>query len=164
MSIWYTKCALLEDRWHNFVDIEVNEREAIIRLTPDATQVTAQSLHGSIIPAKSNLHFYAFQRLLTDLADIVTHLEDSFRSCRDMIHRKVAQLSTHALLRHRATTGGAQACGLLMGKLAVEYRADWLVLEENSLLAGIPDLRSSIAGYLPGIASKSAMCGFPANN
>lgn len=50
-----------------------------------------------------------------------------------------AQPSTGDLLWHGATAGGAQACGLPLGKLAVGYRADWLVLAEDAMLTGIPD-------------------------
>ncbi|UAN53878.1 formimidoylglutamate deiminase [Serratia sp. JSRIV002] len=44
------------------------------------------------------------------------------------------------VLYQQALRGGAQACGTAIGKLAVGYRADWLVLDgEDPYLASAPD-------------------------
>ncbi|WP_343464920.1 formimidoylglutamate deiminase [Pantoea sp.] len=41
------------------------------------------------------------------------------------------------LLWQQAAQGGAQACGVSMGALAVGLRADWLVLQQDALLASV---------------------------
>ena len=44
------------------------------------------------------------------------------------------------VLYQQALQGGAQACGIAIGKLAVGYRADWLVLDgDDPYLAAAPD-------------------------
>ncbi|QZY89257.1 formimidoylglutamate deiminase [Pantoea dispersa] len=47
------------------------------------------------------------------------------------------QPSVGDLLWQQAAQGGAQACGIASGELAVGKRADWLVLEEDALLASV---------------------------
>lgn len=49
------------------------------------------------------------------------------------------QASVGDVLWHGAARGGAQACGVPLGELAVGKRADWLVLREDALLADISD-------------------------
>ncbi|PIJ48686.1 formimidoylglutamate deiminase [Erwinia sp. OLTSP20] len=49
------------------------------------------------------------------------------------------QPSVGDLLFAGARQGGAQACGLSIGALASDYRADWLVLEEDALLGPTGD-------------------------
>ena len=44
------------------------------------------------------------------------------------------QTSVGDLLYRQALEGGAQACGVKMGQLAIGYRADWLVLADDALL------------------------------
>ncbi|MEM6159899.1 formimidoylglutamate deiminase [Erwinia sp. P6884] len=46
--------------------------------------------------------------------------------------------SVGTVLYHQALEGGAQACGVKMGRIAVGYRADWLVLTDDALLGGTP--------------------------
>ncbi|WP_343551493.1 formimidoylglutamate deiminase [Pantoea sp.] len=47
------------------------------------------------------------------------------------------QPSVGDLLWQQAAQGGAQACGLQAGELAVGKRADWLVLEDDAFLASV---------------------------
>jgi formimidoylglutamate deiminase len=47
------------------------------------------------------------------------------------------QPSVGDLLWQQAAHGGAQACGLQAGELAIGKRADWLVLEEDAFLASV---------------------------
>ncbi|KOC92836.1 formimidoylglutamate deiminase [Winslowiella iniecta] len=49
------------------------------------------------------------------------------------------QSSVGDLLWQQAAAGGAQACGVAIGSLAVGQRADWLVLEADAWLASCPD-------------------------
>ncbi len=49
------------------------------------------------------------------------------------------QNSIGDVLYQQAAAGGAQACGVKTGLLAVGQRADWLVLEQESWLASCPD-------------------------
>lgn len=49
------------------------------------------------------------------------------------------QRSTGDLLWQQAASGGAQACGVAIGTLAVGQRADWLVLEPDAWLASCQD-------------------------
>ncbi len=49
------------------------------------------------------------------------------------------QNSVGDLLYRQALDGGAQACGVKMGRLAVGYRADWLVLADDALLGSTAD-------------------------
>ncbi|PVZ88020.1 formimidoylglutamate deiminase [Serratia sp. S1B] len=50
------------------------------------------------------------------------------------------QPSVGDLLYQQALQGGAQACGVAIGQLAVGYRADWLVLDgDDPYLAAAPD-------------------------
>lgn len=47
------------------------------------------------------------------------------------------QSSVGDLLWHQAAQGGAQACGIATGELAVGKRADWLVLENDAFLGSV---------------------------
>ena len=47
------------------------------------------------------------------------------------------QSSVGDLLWQQAASGGAQACGIQAGELAVGKRADWLVLEQDAFLASV---------------------------
>lgn len=49
------------------------------------------------------------------------------------------QPSVGDVLYQQALSGGAQACGVKIGSLQVGYRADWLVLANDALLASTPD-------------------------
>lgn len=49
------------------------------------------------------------------------------------------QTSVGDLLYSQALEGGAQACGVKMGRLAPGYRADWLVLADDALLGSTAD-------------------------
>lgn len=61
------------------------------------------------------------------------------------------QPSVGEVLYLQALAGGAQACGVKMGSLQPGYRADWLVLAGDALLANTPDAsllnRWLFAGY-----------------
>lgn len=49
------------------------------------------------------------------------------------------QASVGDLLWQQAAQGGAQACGIRSGEIAVGQRADWLVLKDDAWLDGIDD-------------------------
>jgi len=76
-----------------------------------------------------------------DVVEELRWLEYSQR-LRDRRRNRIVsanQTSVGDLLYHQALEGGAQACGVKTGRLAVGYRADWLVLADDALLGSTAD-------------------------
>lgn len=61
------------------------------------------------------------------------------RDCRRNRLTSSATPGVGNLLWQQAAQGGAQACGLALGKLAVGYRADWLLLDDAAWFSGCTD-------------------------
>ncbi|MCU5772948.1 formimidoylglutamate deiminase [Erwiniaceae bacterium BAC15a-03b] len=61
---------------------------------------------------------------------------------RDQRRNRIVTPQQHSvgdLLYRQAAAGGAQACGVNSGSLAIGQRADWLVLEQDAWLGSCPD-------------------------
>lgn len=93
MPVYFTKRAFLPDGWANDVQITVNEQGNIQRIMTGSSNTDCQILSGPIVPGMPNLHSHAFQRMMSGLAEIAGHPQDSFWTWRDLMYRLVQRLT-----------------------------------------------------------------------
>ncbi|WP_075180806.1 formimidoylglutamate deiminase [Pantoea sp. 1.19] len=140
----------VDDRWCLVHATHLDDREmqrlarsgAVAGLCP----TTEANLGDGIFPADSYIRaggrwgIGSDSHVSVDVVEELRWLEYAQR-LRERRRNRITlpqQPSVGDLLWQQAAQGGAQACGVVLGELAVGQRADWLVLDEDALLATLP--------------------------
>lgn len=142
----------VDDRWClvHATHLDHQELELLARSKAIAglCPTTEANLGDGIFPGDSYLHLQGRWGIGSDShvsLNVVEELRwfEYGQRLRDQRRNRLCtpeQPSVGEVLYQQALQGGAQACGVLLGKLAVGYRADWLVLDgEDPYLAGTPE-------------------------
>lgn len=94
MSHFYAKCAYIQQRWQENVQITVNDEGLISNIKSNISDHSVPWIEGPIIPGMPNLHSHAFQRAMAGLAEFaVAEQSDSFWSWRDKMYGMMDRLT-----------------------------------------------------------------------
>ncbi|MFT5483992.1 MAG: formimidoylglutamate deiminase [Halieaceae bacterium] len=100
-NILWCKSALLDYGWAEAVEIEVDARGDISKVTANQSYRSGDKLMASVVPGIPNLHSHAQQRAMAGLAERagLTSAEraDSFWSWREVMYRYLERMDPEAL-------------------------------------------------------------------
>ncbi|MBP0995900.1 formimidoylglutamate deiminase [Serratia fonticola] len=149
---WLYEHLPVDSRWclvhATHLDREELEQLARSKAVAGLCPTTEANLGDGIFPGDSYLHHQGRWGIGSDShvsLNVVEELRwfEYGQRLRDQRRNRLTtpeQPAVADVLYQQALRGGAQACGTAIGKLAVGYRADWLVLDgEDPYLASAPD-------------------------
>ncbi|WP_431222642.1 formimidoylglutamate deiminase [Serratia sp. L9] len=149
---WLFEHLPVDSRWclvhATHLDREELEQLARSKAVAGLCPTTEANLGDGIFPGDSYLHHQGRWGIGSDSHVSLSVLEELRwfeygQRLRDQRRNRLTtpeQPAVGDVLYHQALQGGAQACGAAIGKLAVGYRADWLVLDgDDPYLAAAPD-------------------------
>jgi len=149
---WLYEHLPVDSRWclvhATHLDREELEQLARSKAVAGLCPTTEANLGDGIFPGDSYLHHQGRWGIGSDShvsLNVVEELRwfEYGQRLRDQRRNRLTTLEQPAVadvLYQQALRGGAQACGTAIGKLAVGYRADWLVLDgDDPYLASAPD-------------------------
>lgn len=149
---WLYEHLPVDSRWclvhATHLDREELEQLARSKAVAGLCPTTEANLGDGIFPGDSYLHHQGRWGIGSDShvsLNVVEELRwfEYGQRLRDQRRNRLTtpeQPAVADVLYHQALRGGAQACGTAIGKLAVGYRADWLVLDgDDPYLASAPD-------------------------
>jgi formimidoylglutamate deiminase len=93
MSAYFAARALLPDGWAHDVRLDVDPQGNLAAVTANASCEDCQILGGAVLPAMTNLHSHAFQRVMAGLAEVAGDPQDSFWTWRELMYRLVSRLT-----------------------------------------------------------------------
>ncbi|MDQ9128225.1 formimidoylglutamate deiminase [Serratia fonticola] len=149
---WLYEHLPVDSRWclvhATHLDREELEQLARSKAVAGLCPTTEANLGDGIFPGDSYLHHQGRWGIGSDShvsLNVVEELRwfEYGQRLRDQRRNRLTtpeQPAVADVLYQQALRGGAQACGTAIGKLAVGYRADWLVLDgDDPYLASAPD-------------------------
>ncbi|MCO7509015.1 formimidoylglutamate deiminase [Serratia fonticola] len=149
---WLYEHLPVDSRWclvhATHLDREELEQMARSKAVAGLCPTTEANLGDGIFPGDSYLHHQGRWGIGSDShvsLNVVEELRwfEYGQRLRDQRRNRLTtpeQPAVADVLYQQALRGGAQACGTAIGKLAVGYRADWLVLDgDDPYLASAPD-------------------------
>lgn len=149
---WLYEHLPVDSRWclvhATHLDREELEQLALSKAVAGLCPTTEANLGDGIFPGDSYLHHQGRWGIGSDShvsLNVVEELRwfEYGQRLRDQRRNRLTtpeQPAVADVLYQQALRGGAQACGTAIGKLAVGYRADWLVLDgDDPYLASAPD-------------------------
>ncbi|WP_421081843.1 formimidoylglutamate deiminase [Serratia fonticola] len=149
---WLYEHLPVDSRWclvhATHLDREELEQLARSKAVAGLCPTTEANLGDGIFPGDSYLHHQGRWGIGSDShvsLNVVEELRwfEYGQRLRDQRRNRLTtpeQPAVADVLYQQALQGGAQACGTAIGKLAVGYRADWLVLDgDDPYLASAPD-------------------------
>lgn len=149
---WLYEHLPVDSRWclvhATHLDREELEQLARSKAVAGLCPTTEANLGDGIFPGDSYLHHQGRWGIGSDShvsLNVVEELRwfEYGQRLRDQRRNRLTtpeQPAVADVLYQQALRGGAQACGAAIGKLAVGYRADWLVLDgDDPYLASAPD-------------------------
>jgi formimidoylglutamate deiminase len=149
---WLYEHLPVDNRWclvhATHLDREELEQLARSKAVAGLCPTTEANLGDGIFPGDSYLHHQGRWGIGSDShvsLNVVEELRwfEYGQRLRDQRRNRLTtpeQPAVADVLYQQALRGGAQACGTAIGKLAVGYRADWLVLDgDDPYLASAPD-------------------------
>ncbi|MGF6189537.1 formimidoylglutamate deiminase [Serratia sp. 2723] len=149
---WLFEHLPVDSRWclvhATHLDREELEQLARSKAVAGLCPTTEANLGDGIFPGDSYLHHQGRWGIGSDShvsLNVVEELRwfEYGQRLRDQRRNRLTtpeQPAVADVLYQQALQGGAQACGTAIGKLAVGYRADWLVLDgDDPYLASAPD-------------------------
>ncbi|CAM3885063.1 formimidoylglutamate deiminase [Serratia silvae] len=150
---WLYEHLPVDSRWclvhATHLDREELEQLARSKAVAGLCPTTEANLGDGIFPGDSYLHHQGRWGIGSDShvsLNVVEELRwfEYGQRLRDQRRNRLTtpeQPAVADVLYQQALQGGAQACGTAIGKLAVGYRADWLVLDgDDPYLASAPDV------------------------